>query len=275
MALVNYKPTSDGRRFMTRDDFSDITASRPLKKLIEGMKRKGGRNRYGRITVPRRGGGHRKIYRNIDFRRDKIGVSGFVKTIEYDPNRSARIALVSYVDGEKRYILAPDGLKVGDKILSSRHADVKVGNCMPLAVVPPGTMIHAIELQPKGGAKLVRSAGGSAQLLAKEGAYGHVRLPSGEVRKVLLECRAVIGQVSNIEHQNISWGKAGRMRWKGLRPRVRAVAMNPVDHPMGGGEGRSKGGRHPCNRRGVPAKGYKTRKNKSSLKYIVKHRGKK
>jgi len=273
MGLVNSKPTTSGRRFLIQDDFSDITESKPYKKFAIGLKKKGGRNNMGRITAPRRGGGFRKIYRIIDFRRDKIGVPATVKTIEYDPNRSARIALLSYVDGDKSYILAPDGLKVGDRVLSSKYADIKVGNCMPLSSIPTGTMIHAIELQPGGGAKLVRSAGSSAQILAKEGDYAHVKMPSGEIRKIRLECRAVIGQVSNPDHQNISWGKAGRMRWKGKRPRTRPVAMNPIDHPMGGGEGRSKGGRHPCNRKGVPAKGYKTRRNKPSLKYIVKPRG--
>jgi len=275
MTLVPYKPTSPARRFMIRDDFSDVTASKPCKKLLRGRRRKGGRNNTGRITAPRRGGGHRMLLRVIDFRRDKIGVPAIVKSIEYDPNRSARIALLAYVDGEKRYIVAPDGLKVGDRILSSSHADVKPGNCLPLQVIPPGTMIHAIEMQPRAGARLVRSAGAAAQLMAKEGGYGHVRLPSGEIRMIPLGCRAVIGQVSNIEHTSIVWGKAGRMRWVGKRPRVRAVAMNPVDHPMGGGEGRSKGGRHPCSRKGVPAKGYKTRGKKSSDRFIVKRRSKK
>jgi large subunit ribosomal protein L2 len=260
---------------MSHDNYADITESTPNKKLIKGLRKRGGRNNHGRITSPRRGGGHRKLFRSIDFRRDKIGVPAMVSTIEYDPNRTARIALVTYADGEKRYIVAPDGLKVGDKILSSRHADIKVGNCLPLEAIPPGTTIHNIELQPKGGARLVRSAGGTAQLMAKESGYGHVRLPSGEIRMIPLGCRAVIGQVSNLDHSNITLGKAGRKRWKGLRPRTRAVAMNPVDHPMGGGEGRSSGGRHPCNRKGMPAKGYRTRKNKPSGKFIVKRRGKK
>lgn len=275
MTLVVYKPTSPGRRYMMRDDFSDITESKPNKKLLKGIRKKGGRNNFGRITAPRRGGGHRKLYRIIDFKRDKIGVSATVKSIEYDPNRSARIALVGYADGEKRYIIAPDGLKVGDNILSSRNADVNVGNCLPLEMIPPGTAIHNIELQPKGGAKLVRSAGGVAQLMAKEGGYGHVRLPSSEIRMISLKCRAVIGQVSNIEHTGITIGKAGRNRWLGKRPRTRPVAMNPVDHPMGGGEGRSSGGRHPCSRSGMPAKGFRTRKNKSSQKFILKRRKKK
>jgi len=275
MALVNYKPTTAGRRFMSHDDYSDITESTPHKKLIKGFRKRGGRNNHGRITAPRRGGGHRKLFRSIDFRRDKIGVPALVSSIEYDPNRTARIALVTYADGEKRYIVAPDGLKVGDRIVSSRHADIKVGNCLPLEFIPPGTTIHNIELQPQGGARLVRSAGGTAQLMAKESGYGHVRLPSGEIRMIPLGCRAVIGQVSNLDHSNITLGKAGRRRWKGLRPRTRAVAMNPVDHPMGGGEGRSSGGRHPCNRKGKPAKGFRTRKNKPSKKFIVKRRGKK
>lgn len=275
MAIIQYKPTTPGRRFTSRDDFSSLTTERPFKKLVKGKVKTGGRNNYGRITAPHRGGGHKKRLRIIDFKRDKVGVPATVKTIEYDPNRTARIALLHYLDGEKRYILAPDGLKVGMKLITSRNADIMIGNCLPLNNIPPGTMIHNIELRPKGGAKLVRSAGSCAQLLAKEGSYAHIRLPSGEVRMIPLECRAVIGQVSNPEHENIYIGKAGRKRWLGRRPRTRAVAMNPVDHPMGGGEGRSSGGRHPCSRTGLPAKGYKTRKNKLTQKYILKPRTRK
>ena len=260
---------------MSHDDFSIITESKPCKKLVKGVKKKGGRNNRGRMTAPRRSGGHRKKLRIVDFKREKIGVPAVVKSIEYDPNRSARIALLHYTDGEKRYITAPEGLKVGESILSSKHAEIKVGNCLPLANMPPGTMIHNIELSPKGGFKLVRSAGSLAQLVVKEGKYGHVRLPSGEIRMIPLLCRAVIGQVSNIDHGKERIGKAGRNRWMGRRPRVRAVAMNPVDHPMGGGEGRSSGGRHPCSKSGMPAKGFRTRKNKKSQKFIIKRRKKK
>ena len=275
MPLKVFKPTSPGRRFMTGYSFGEITGKKPLKKLTRSKKRTGGRNNNGRITSPRRGGGHKKRYRFIDFKRDKHGVPARVASIEYDPNRSARIALLHYRDGEKRYIVAPEGLKVGDEVLSSRQADIKPGNSLPLIDIPLGTMIHNVELKSGRGAQLCRSAGTMAQLLAKEGKYAHVRLPSGEVRMVHAQCRAVIGQVSNPDHTHLHLGKAGRHRWLGVRPRVRGVAMNPVDHPMGGGEGRSSGGRHPCSPKGTPAKGYRTRANRPNARFIVKRRGKK
>ncbi len=275
MGIKRAKPTSPGRRFYEVSDFADVTRRRPEKRLTAPKKRTGGRNTDGRITVRFRGGGHKKRYRIIDFRRNKIGVPARVAAIEYDPNRSARIALLHYADGEKRYILAPDGLRVGDTVVSSRHADVKPGNAMPLRHLPLGTIIHNIELKIGKGGQLVRSAGTAAQLMAKEGDYAHVRLPSGEVRLVHLDCRATIGQVSNAEHARISLGKAGRSRWLGRRPHNRGVTMNPVDHPMGGGEGRTAGGRHPCSPWGKPAKGGKTRRNKTSDKFIVKPRRKK
>ena len=275
MGIKRAKPTSPGRRFYEVSDFADVTRRRPEKRLTAPKKRTGGRNTDGRITVRFRGGGHKKRYRIIDFRRNKIGVPAKVAAIEYDPNRSARIALLHYADGEKRYILAPDGLRVGDTVVSSRHADVKPGNAMPLRHLPLGTIIHNIELKIGKGGQLVRSAGTAAQLMAKEGDYAHVRLPSGEVRLVHLDCRATIGQVSNAEHARISLGKAGRSRWLGRRPHNRGVTMNPVDHPMGGGEGRTAGGRHPCSPWGKPAKGGKTRRNKTSDKFIVKPRRKK
>ena len=275
MSLLKYKSTTPGRRHMSHDDFTGITESKPCKKLVKGVKKKGGRNNCGRLTAPCRSGGHRKKLRAVDFKRDKTGIPAVVKSIEYDPNRSARIALLHYADGEKRYIVAPEGLKIGESVLSSKHAEIKAGNCLPLANMPPGTMIHNIELSPHGGFKLVRSAGSLAQLVVKEGKYGHVRLPSGEIRMISLVCRAVIGQVSNIDHGKERIGKAGRNRWMGRSPRVRAVAMNPVDHPMGGGEGRSSGGRHPCSKSGMPAKGFRTRKNKRTQKLIIKRRKKK
>ncbi len=275
MGIKRAKPTSPGRRFYEVSDFADVTRRRPEKRLTAPKKRTGGRNTDGRITVRFRGGGHKKRYRIIDFRRNKIGVPAKVASIEYDPNRSARIALLHYADGEKRYILAPDGLRVGDTVVSSRHADVKPGNAMPLRHLPLGTIIHNIELKIGKGGQLVRSAGTAAQLMAKEGDYAHVRLPSGEVRLIHLDCRATIGQVSNAEHARISLGKAGRSRWLGRRPHNRGVTMNPVDHPMGGGEGRTAGGRHPCSPWGKPAKGGKTRRNKTSDKFIVKPRRKK
>ncbi len=275
MGIKRAKPTSPGRRFYEVSDFSDVTRSKPERRLTTAKKRTGGRNANGRITVRFRGGGHKRRYRAIDFRRNKVGVPARVASIEYDPNRSARIALLHYADGEKRYILAPDGLQVGDTVLSSRKADVKPGNAMPLRHLPLGTIIHNIELKIGKGGQLVRSAGTAAQLMAKEGGYAHVRLPSGEVRLVHLDCRATIGQVSNAEHARISLGKAGRSRWLGRRPHNRGVTMNPVDHPMGGGEGRTAGGRHPCSPWGKPAKGGKTRRNKASDKFIVKPRKKK
>lgn len=275
MGLKTFKPTSAARRYYSVSDFADITKSEPEKKLLEHQSSTGGRNHHGRVTSRFRGGGHKQRYRVVDFRREKIGVPARVAAIEYDPNRTARIALLNYLDGEKRYILAPDGLKVGDKILSSRNADIKPGNSLPLRAIPLGTSIHNVELKKGKGGQLCRSAGVAAQLMAKEGAWGQVRLPSGEVRQVHLDCRATIGQVSNADHQNVSLGKAGRSRWLGRRPHNRGVTMNPVDHPMGGGEGRTSGGRHPCSPWGQLAKGLKTRNNKRTDGMIIKRRGEK
>ena len=272
MGIRVYKPTSNGRRQYSVSDFADITTTEPHKPLLGSQSRSGGRNVYGRITSRFRGGGHKQRYRIIDFRRDKIGVPATVATIEYDPNRTGRIALLHYADGEKRYILAPDGMKVGDVIVSSRSADIRPGNCLQLSHIPVGTMVHGVEMKKGRGAQLVRSAGVAAQLMAKEGSYATVKLPSGEVRKIHIECRATVGQVSNQDHQNIAIGKAGRTRWLGRRPHNRGVTMNPVDHPMGGGEGRTSGGRHPCSPWGKLAKGKKTRNNKRTDSMIVKHR---
>jgi large subunit ribosomal protein L2 len=256
-------------------DFAEITRGKPEKSLVKTLKKTGGRNNYGRITARNRAGGHKRRYRFIDFRRDKMGVAAKVAAIEYDPNRTVHIALLHYVDGEKHYILAPQALQVGDQVIASPEADIKPGNCLPLAQIPAGTLVHNVELKPGKGGQLARAAGAYAQLMAKEGNYAHLKLPSGEVRMVHLRCLATIGQLSNVEQENISLGKAGRKRWQGRRPRVRGVAMNPVDHPMGGGEGKSSGGRHPCTPWGVPTKGYKTRKPKDSDRYIIKHRSKK
>jgi len=275
MGLKKYKPTSPGRRFMTVSDFVTITKRRPEKKLTEALKRSGGRNGNGRITVRHRGGGHKRRYRAIDFKRDKADVPAKVAAIEYDPNRSARIALLHYADGDKRYILAPVHLVVGDTVMAGEKAEIRPGNCLKLRNIPLGTELHNLELKLGKGGQLVRSAGGSAQLLAKEGAYAQIRLPSGEVRMVHLDCRATVGQVSNPEHDTQSIGKAGRTRWMGRRPKVRGVAMNPVDHPHGGGEGRTSGGRHPVTPWGVPTKGHRTRKNKSTDQYIVRRRRRK
>jgi len=272
MGIRAYKPTSAGRRFYTVSDFSEITTDVPERKLLEIKNSTGGRNHYGRITSRFRGGGHKQRYRIIDFKREKIGVPARVAEIEYDPNRTARIALLHYADGEKRYILAPDGLKQGDQVVSSRYADIQPGNSLPLRDIPAGTMIHNIEMRKGKGGQLVRSAGSAAQLMAKDGAYAQLKLPSGEVRKIHVECRATVGQVSNLEHQNISLGKAGRKRWLGRRPHNRGVTMNPVDHPMGGGEGRTSGGRHPCSPWGLLSKGKKTRNNKRTDSMIIKHR---
>jgi large subunit ribosomal protein L2 len=272
MGIRAYKPTSPGRRFYTVSDFKEITTDVPERKLLESKARTGGRNHYGRITSRFRGGGHKQAYRIVDFKRAKIGVPAKVAEIEYDPNRTARIALLHYADGVKAYILAPDGLKQGDTVVSSRGADIKPGNSLPLGVIPSGTMVHNVELRKGKGGQLVRSAGVAAQLMARDGDYAQVKLPSGEVRKVHVECRATVGQVSNLEHQNISLGKAGRARWLGRRPHNRGVTMNPVDHPMGGGEGRTSGGRHPCSPWGQLAKGLKTRNNKRTDGMIVKHR---
>ena len=272
MGIRAYKPTSPARRFYTVSDFKEITTDVPEKNLLEPKARTGGRNHYGRITSRFRGGGHKQAYRIIDFKRAKIGVPAKVAEIEYDPNRTARIALLHYADGVKAYILAPDGLKQGDSVVSSRGADIKPGNSLPLAVIPAGTMVHNVELRKGKGGQLVRSAGVAAQLMARDGDYATLKLPSGEIRKIHIECRATIGQVSNLEHQNISLGKAGRARWLGRRPHNRGVTMNPVDHPMGGGEGRTSGGRHPCSPWGQLAKGLKTRNNKRTDGMIVKHR---
>lgn len=275
MGIKKYKPTSPGRRGMSSSDFDGITAKAPVKKLTRAMRKVSGRNVYGRITVRRRGGGHKRRYRVIDFRRDKFGVPARVHTVEYDPNRSARIALLVYADGERRYILAPKGLNVGDSLISSREADIKPGNSLPLRNIPVGTIIHAIEVKIGGGAKMCRAAGVAAQLLAKEGDWSQIRLPSGEVRLIHLNCRATVGQVGNEEHGNIKLGKAGRSRWLGRRPKVRGVAMNPVDHPHGGGEGRTSGGRHPVTPWGIPTKGKKTRKNRRTDRFIVRRRDRK
>jgi large subunit ribosomal protein L2 len=275
MALRQFKPTSPGRRFMTVSRFDEITKTKPEKSLLAPLKKSGGRNNTGRLTARHIGGGHKRQYRIIDFKRNKDGIPGKVAAIEYDPNRSARIALIHYSDGEKRYILAPVNLSVGTVIVSGPGADIKPGNAMALRQIPVGTTIHAIELQPGRGAQMVRSAGVGAQLMAKEGKYAQVRLPSGETRSVLLECRATIGTVGNIDHENISLGKAGRSRWLGIRPANRGVVMNPRDHPHGGGEGKSPIGRKtPMTPWGKPALGYKTRRNKSTDKYIVRKRGK-
>ena len=275
MAVRKMKPRSAGVRFRTISGFEEITKSTPEKSLLESMARAGGRNNRGRLTAKRRGGGHRKQYRLIDFKRNKDGVEARVEGIEYDPNRSANIALLVYNDGEKRYILSPDGLSVGDKVASGPDAEVRVGNCLPLKVIPEGSVVHNVELRCGKGGQLARSAGASVQLMAKEGKYATLKLSSGEVRLVEVACRATMGVVGNSNHANISFGKAGRTRWIGRRPRVRAVAMNPVDHPMGGGEGRSSGGRHPCSPWGQIAKGLKTRKpRKSSNRFIVSRRKK-
>jgi large subunit ribosomal protein L2 len=275
MGVKEYKPTSPGRRFMSAVTFEEVTEKKPEKSLVTSLKKTGGRNNAGRITTRHIGGGHKRKYRIVDFRRDKREIEGKVASIQYDPNRSANIALIHYVDGEKRYIIAPLGLKVGDKIVSSKKGDteIKEGNTLPLKLIPVGTLVHNVEVKPGKGAQLARSAGSFAQLVAKEGDYATMRLPSGEVKLIHLSCTATIGQVGNIEHENITVGKAGRHRWMGIRPTVRGTAMNPVDHPLGGGEGRTKGGRHPCSPWGQLAKGLKTRKNKRTDKFIVKRRG--
>ena len=275
MAVRKLNPTSAGVRFKTISDFAEVTKTSPEKSLLVSISRKGGRNNNGRVTAKRRGGGHRKLYRVIDFKRNKDGVPAKVVGVEYDPNRSANIALLSYADGEKRYIIAPRELKDGDSVMSGPEAEVRPGNCLPLTKIPEGTLIHNIELRPGKGGQIARSAGTYAQLMAKEGQYANIKLGSGEVRLVEVKCRATVGTVGNTDHENVSIGKAGRTRWLGRRPRVRAVAMNPVDHPMGGGEGRSSGGRHPCSPYGTPAKGYKTRKKKKpSSKFILSRKKK-
>ncbi|MDD2496611.1 MAG: 50S ribosomal protein L2 [Desulfitobacteriaceae bacterium] len=276
MGIKSFRPTSPGRRGMTVSTFEEITKDKPEKSLTEPLKKTGGRNNRGKITTRHHGGGHKRLYRIIDFKRDKDGVPAKVASIEYDPNRTANIALLNFADGEKRYILAPNGLSVGDTVVSGPDADIKTGNALPLSNIPVGTVVHNIELRPGTGAKIVRSAGASAQLMAKEGKYATLRMPSGEMRMVLARCKATIGQVGNIDQENITVGKAGRSRWVGIRPSVRGVVMNPVDHPHGGGEGRSPVGRNPVTPWGKPALGAKTRKkNKASDKLIVKRRGKK
>jgi len=274
MAINKRKPTSPGRRFQTVSDFAEITDSKPEKSLIARKSKTGGRNTDGRVTSRHRGGGHKQRYRIVDFKRDKDGIPARVASIQYDPNRNARIALLNYVDGEKRYILAPVGVKVDDRLESGSGADIKPGNALPLRNVPAGTMVHAIEMRPGGGAKLARSAGSAVQLMSKEGELALLRLPSGEMRQVPLDCKATVGQVGNTEAELIKLGKAGRNRWKGVRPQTRGVAMNPVDHPLGGGEGKSSGGRHPVSPWGKPEARTRKRK-KASNKYIVRRRTKK
>jgi large subunit ribosomal protein L2 len=272
MAIRQYKPTSPGRRFQSILDFSELSTKEPERRLLSPRQRTGGRNALGRMTTRHRGGGHKRRYRSVDFRRSKDQVPATVAAIEYDPNRSARLALLHYADGEKRYILAPVGLNVGDQVVAGGGADIKQGNAMTLQQIPTGTMVHNIELKPGRGGQLARGAGAAAQLMAKEGRQALLKLPSGELRYVQLTCRATVGQVGNVEHENVSVGKAGRNRWRGRRPHVRGMAMNPVDHPHGGGEGRSKGN-HPQSPWGQPAKGFKTRYNPRTDRFIVKRRG--
>src|SRR5262245_55129182 len=272
MGVRRYKPTSAGRRNMSVATFEEITKKKPEKSLLEPLRKSGGRNNRGRLTVRHRGGGHKRTYRKIDFKRNKHGIAARVAAIEYDPNRTARIALLNYADGEKRYILAPLGLNVGDTVMSGPEAEVRVGNALPLRLIPLGTQIHNVELQLGRGAVMVRSAGAAAQLMAKEGNYATLRMPSGEMRQVLIDCMATIGQVGNLDHQNIRIGKAGRSRWKGRRPEVRGSAMNPRDHPHGGGEGRAPRGMNPKTKWGKPARGVRTRHNPSSDRFIVRRR---
>ncbi len=274
MATKQLKPTNPASRFQSYSTFEELSRQRPEKSLTEGKSATGGRNNQGHLTIWFRGGGHKRRYRKIDFKRDKHGVPATVASVEYDPNRSARIALLNYADGEKRYILWPNGLAVGANVEAGDGAEINVGNALPLKKIPLGTVIHNIELKIGKGGQLVRGAGAGAQLMAKEGSYAQVKLPSGEVRKVHVDCYATVGQVGNLDHENTSWGKAGRRRWLGRRPHNRGVAMNPVDHPMGGGEGRSSGGRHPCTPWGTPTKGYKTRNNKRTDTMIVRRREK-
>ena len=274
MGIRTYKPTSPGRRFQTVQTFDDITTKDPHKPLVEALHRSGGRNNHGELTSWWRGGGHKRLYRIIDFKRDKKDIPGKVATIEYDPNRSARIALVTYADGEKRYILQPLGLKVGDMVVAGDNVDILPGNALPLKNIPLGTMLHNVELKPGKGGQIARSAGSSVQLVAKEGDYASVKMPSGEIRHIAMVCYATVGQVGNIDHENVSIGKAGRSRWLGRRPHNRGVVMNPVDHPHGGGEGKTSGGRHPVSPWGLPTKGYKTRNRKATDKFIVQRRPK-
>jgi large subunit ribosomal protein L2 len=274
MAIKTYRPLTPSRRFTSTLVNDDLTTDKPHKPLTERKMKSGGRRNSGDLTMRHHGGGHKRKIRVIDFKRDKFGVPGTVSSVEYDPNRSARIALISYADGEKRYIIQPIGLQIGAKVVSGADADILVGNALPLKNIPAGTTVHNVELRPGKGAQMVRSAGSSAQLVAKEGEYALLKLPSGETRKVLVDCMATIGQVSNVDHENISYGKAGRKRWLGIRPTNRGVAMNPVDHPHGGGEGKTSGGRHPVTPWGQPTRGYKTRNNKRTDKFIVQRRSK-
>lgn len=275
MAVRKYKPTSPGRRGMMVQDFSGLSKKKPERALTGGIKKSGGRNNLGRTTSFHRGGGHKRRYRKIDFRREKWDIPARVAAIEYDPNRSARIALLHYVDGEKRYILAPVGLSIGDRVQTSERAEIQPGNTLPISVIPLGTILHNIELKPGKGGQLARSAGATVRLMAREGRYAQLKLPSGETRNVLARCLATVGQVGNLEHENAAIGKAGRSRWLGKRPNVRGVAMNPVDHPHGGGEGRTSGGRHPVTPWGVPTKGHRTRKNRRTDKFIVRRKKRK
>jgi len=274
MPIRKYNPTSPGLRGKTSLTFDEITVSEPYRPLTENLHRSGGRNNQGELTIWWRGGGHKRLYRIIDFKRDKKNIPGKIETIEYDPNRSARIALVTYADGEKRYILHPHGMKVGDTVMAGDSVDILPGNCLPLKNIPLGTTIHNVELRPGKGGQIARSAGSWVQLVAREGEYASVKMPSSEIRKINVECVATIGQVGNIDHENVAYGKAGRSRWLGKRPHVRGVAMNPVDHPLGGGEGKTSGGRHPVTPWGQPTKGYKTRRRKTTDRFIVQRRKK-
>lgn len=273
MGIKSYNPTTPGQRGKTGYTFEELTTDKPYRKLVVALNRSGGRNNMGEITIRFRGGGHKRKYRIIDFKRDKFDVPGTIETIEYDPNRTPRIALVKYADGERRYILAPLGIKVGDSVMSTdKEAEIMPGNALPLKNIPVGTIVHNIEYNPGRGGQIARTAGAAATLMAKEGRYALIKMPSGELRKIILECRATIGQLGNVEHNNITIGKAGRTRWSGRRPHVRGTVMNPVDHPHGGGEGKTKCGRHPVTPWGQPTKGYKTRRNKRTKKFIVKRR---
>ena len=275
MGIKTYRPVTSGTRQKTGLTFEELTAKRPFKPLVKSMSKTGGRNSRGRISIRHRGGGHRRLYRVIDFKRDKINIPGLVETIEYDPNRSSFISLIKYKDGERRYILAPLDLKVGQTIISAdKQVDILPGNAMPLRTIPLGTVIHNIELRKNKGGQMVRAAGTGAQILAKEGDYAQIRMPSSEIRKVHLDCRATVGQLGNVDFANISIGKAGRKRWLGIRPHVRGTAMNPIDHPHGGGEGKAKGGRNPVSPTGKPTKGYKTRRNKRTQSFIIRRRSK-
>lgn len=272
MPVKEFNPVTPGSRQMTVDTYEDITNKKPLRSLLSPIKKTAGRNSYGRITVRHKGGGNRTFYRSIDFKRDKLNITAVVSSIEYDPNRTTRICLLNYKDGEKRYILCPEGLKVGDEIISGENADIKIGNALPLKSIPVGTVVHNVELRENKGGQLGRTAGSAIIIMAKEGQFAHLKLPSGEIRLVSINCFATIGQLGNITHENVNYGKAGRKRWLGIRPTVRGMTMNPCDHPHGGGEGRSKGNNHPVSFSNVPAKGFKTRRNKSTDKYILKRR---